>query len=98
MSYQARITKPPLMVTGRIGACGNTKRMPSGGSDSSRTIGTKSLPSAPSPCSQMTEWLGFGLVSISITCSDSLINLKFVDAEDAKERQESSQRKAQRDI
>ncbi|EXI76061.1 MAG: hypothetical protein AW07_00575 [Candidatus Accumulibacter sp. SK-11] len=26
MSYQARITKPPLIVTGRMGACGKTKR------------------------------------------------------------------------
>ncbi len=54
MSYQARITKPPLMVTARIGACGNTKRTPSGGSDNSSTIGTKSFPSAPNPCSQIT--------------------------------------------
>ena len=26
MSYQARITMPPLIVTGRVGACGKTKR------------------------------------------------------------------------
>ena len=26
MSYQARMAMPPLIVTGRTGACGNTKR------------------------------------------------------------------------
>jgi hypothetical protein len=54
MSYQARIDMPLLIVTGRTGACGNTKR--NAGhveSTSSGTIGAKSLPSAPSPCSQM---------------------------------------------
>ncbi len=46
---------PMLSVTGRTGACGNTKRMPgSAGSFSSGTIGTKSWPSAPRPCSQIT--------------------------------------------
>ena len=55
MSYQARMRMPMLSVTGRTGACGNTKRMPgAAGSRSSGTIGTKSLPSAPRPCSQMT--------------------------------------------
>src|SRR5437879_13691123 len=50
MSYQARIANPPLSVTGRIGACGNTKR--SGRSPartSSGTSGSKSWPSAPRP-------------------------------------------------
>ena len=55
MSYQARIGMPPLSVTGCTLACGNTKRTPASGlSPSSRTIGTKSWPSAPSPCSQIT--------------------------------------------
>src|SRR5882762_162188 len=84
MSYQARITKPPLMVTGRIGACGNTKRIPSGGSFICFTTGTKSLPSAPRPCSQITAWLGFGLVSISTAGSVSLIRSKRVSGFRAK--------------
>ena len=55
MSYQARMRMPPFSVTGRTGACGNTKRTDSGaGSCSAGTIGTKSLPSAPRPCSQIT--------------------------------------------
>ena len=55
MSYQARMRMPMLSVTGLTGACGNTKRRPgAGGSFSSGTIGTKSWPSAPRPCSQMT--------------------------------------------
>ena len=55
MSYQARIRMPMLSVTGRTRACGNTKRTPGeSGSFSSGTIGTKSWPSAPRPCSQMT--------------------------------------------
>ena len=61
MSYQARITWPLLIVTGRIGACGKMKRSarPSG-SGSSRTMGTKSQPSAPRPCIQMTVPIGIG--------------------------------------
>src|SRR6266404_5943992 len=78
MSYHARITKPPVMVTGRIGACGNTKRIPSRGSFICFITGTKSLPSAPRPCSQITAWLGFGLVSISIAGRVSLIRSKRV--------------------
>ncbi len=55
MSYQARMRMPMLSVTGRTRACGNTKRTASaGGNFSSGTIGTKSWPSAPRPCSQMT--------------------------------------------
>jgi hypothetical protein len=43
-----------LSVTGRTGACGNTNRIDSDdGSRISSTIGTKSLPSAPRPCSQI---------------------------------------------
>src|SRR5438105_8439660 len=73
MSYQARITKPLLIVTGRIGACGKTNRRarPSG-SGSSRTIGTKSQPSAPRPCSQMTLPAGSLPVASSIDCSGSM--------------------------
>src|SRR5712692_512322 len=73
MSYHARITKPLLMVTGRIGACGKTNRRarPSG-SGSSRTIGTKSQPSAPRPCSQMTLPAGSLPVASSIDCSGSI--------------------------
>src|SRR6185312_877330 len=66
MSYQARIGTPLLTVTGRTGACGNTKRSGGqSGSTSSGTIGAKSLPSAPSPCSQMMLWVGLGPVSCS---------------------------------
>src|SRR5690606_28748158 len=55
MSNQARMGMPPLIVTGRTGALGNTKRMPGPASSPSMgTIGTKSLASAPRPCSQMT--------------------------------------------
>ena len=67
MSYHARIGMPPLIVIGRTGAFGNTKR--NGGqarSTSSGTIGSKSWPSAPRPCSQITAWRGFGAVSISM--------------------------------
>ena len=53
MSYQARISAPPLRVTGRMGAFGNTKR--SGAFRFSMgMIGSKSWASAPRPCIQMT--------------------------------------------
>src|ERR1700733_13519591 len=71
MSYHARIGMPPLIVTGRTGACGKTNR--SAGqvrSTSSGTIGSKSCPSAPSPCSQITACCGFGAVSISTQGKD----------------------------
>src|SRR5688572_3984980 len=64
MSYQARMRMPLLIVTGRIGACGNTKRTACS-SSSSGTIGSKSCPSAPRPCSQITAARGSGPVSIS---------------------------------
>src|SRR5881397_1664612 len=71
-SYQARITYPRLIVTGRIGAWGKTNRRASvSGSSSSATIGSKSWPSAPSPCIQMTDAAGRGPVSIS-TASDEI--------------------------
>ena len=61
---------PPLMVTGRTGACGNTKRMPGQPSrTSSGTIGAKSLPSAPKPCSQMMLQAGYFEVTCSTVCS-----------------------------
>src|SRR5262249_53944459 len=63
MSYHARMRMPWLMVTGRIGACGKTKRT-GFASSSSGTIGSKSCPSAPRPCSQMTAVSGSGPVSI----------------------------------
>ena len=67
MSYHARIGKPLLIVTGRTGACGNTKRSESDfGSRISSTIGTKSLPSAPRPCSQITDAFGCAPVSSSM--------------------------------
>src|SRR5713226_41781 len=69
MSYQARMRMPPLIVTGCTGACGKTKRIANWGSRISGTIGAKSLPSAPSPCSQMMLAEGFFPVSISIASS-----------------------------
>ena len=67
MSYHARMRMPLLIVTARTGACGKTKRTATaGGSASSGTIGTKSLPSAPSPWSQMTLAVGCGAVSSSM--------------------------------
>src|SRR5688572_17846212 len=64
MSYQARMRMPLLMVTGRIGAWGKTKRT---GllNRSSGTTGSKSWPSAPRPCSQITAATGGEPVSIS---------------------------------
>src|SRR5690606_38160173 len=74
MSYQARMAMPLLMVTGRTGAWGNTKRIgPSSPNCSSGTMGAKSLPSAPKPCSQITAYLGSGPVSISILSSSVLV-------------------------
>src|SRR5256884_1133810 len=71
-SYQARITYPRLIVTGRIGAWGKTNRRASvSGSSSSATIGSKSWPSAPSPCIQMTDATGCLPVSSSIASSRS---------------------------
>ena len=68
MSYQARMTYPLFTVTGRIGACGNTKRTGSeSGKPSSPTIGTKSWPSAPRPCSRITE-------ATAGVCGDSVIS------------------------
>ena len=56
MSYHARIAIPPLTVTGRTGACGNTYRTSSrpAAAESSAATGSKSWPSAPSPCSHTT--------------------------------------------
>ena len=73
-SYHARIRNPLLSVTGRTGACGKTKRIGSdAGSRISSTIGTKSLPSAPRPCNQMTAAAGFGPVSCSMDGSSSAV-------------------------
>ena len=61
---------PPLMVTGRTGAFGKTKRQardPRG--TSSGTMGSKSWPSAPNPCSQMIAAFGCGAVSTSMVSS-----------------------------
>src|SRR5258708_27111391 len=56
------------MVTGRSGACGKMKRRARfSGNGSSRTMGTKSQPSAPSPCIQMTGPEGSAPV-LSSTC------------------------------
>src|SRR5262245_12803185 len=74
MSYQARMTAPALIVTGWKGACGNTKRV---GCEEGRaragTMGSKSWPSAPSPCSQMTAARGSVPVSTSTVSSSELI-------------------------
>src|SRR6218665_665210 len=52
------------MVTGCIGALGKMKRTPpSALRSSSSQMGTKSLPSAPRPCSTMMLVCGFGAVS-----------------------------------
>jgi hypothetical protein len=70
MSYQARMAKPPLRETGRTGALGNTKRTgPIARRSSSRAIGTKSLPSAPRPCSTMMEAAGVAAGSAPLTMS-----------------------------
>src|ERR1700733_15956384 len=59
MSYHARIAMPLLIVTGRTGALGKMKRGATlSGRRNSGTKGTKSVPSAPSPCSQMTLAVG----------------------------------------
>src|ERR1700735_5680587 len=59
MSYQAGIDIPLLTVTGRTGAFGKMKRgATSSGRRNSGTRGTKSVPSAPRPCSQMTLAVG----------------------------------------
>ena len=72
MSYQARICMPLLMVTARSGACGKMKRSASeAGSGSSRTMGTKSHPSAPRPCSQITVPAGSAPVASSTWGSSS---------------------------
>src|ERR1700722_8197050 len=69
-SYQARMGMPPLMVTGRTGALGKTKRHArSPGRTISGTMGSKSCPSAPRPCSQITAAFGLGSVSTSIVSS-----------------------------
>src|SRR5262249_17105021 len=59
-----------LIVTGRIGACGNTKRT-ARRRRSSGTIGSKSWPSAPSPCSQITASSGSPSGAISTVSSES---------------------------
>src|SRR6266481_3530112 len=70
MSYQARIDIPPLMVTGRTGALGKTKRHArSPRRTISGTMGSKSCPSAPRPCSQITLAFGITAVSTSIVSS-----------------------------
>ena len=50
---------PLLTVTGRTGALGKMKRGATlSGRRNSGTSGTKSVPSAPSPCIQMTLLVG----------------------------------------
>src|SRR5690606_11893715 len=65
------------MVTGITGACGKTKRIGVSGNSSSLTTGTKSLPSAPSPCIQMMLVCGFGAVSISMVCNWDMMRARF---------------------
>jgi hypothetical protein len=66
MSYHARIRHPPFRVTGRMGAWGKTKRMAGpAGNRSSGTSDSKSWPSAPRPCSQITLASALALGSIS---------------------------------
>src|SRR3981081_4141851 len=56
-----------------VGACGKTKRIAGQPvKSSSRTIGTKSEPSAPRPCIQITETVGLGAVSIWMVSSRGL--------------------------
>src|SRR3989442_2019949 len=70
------MTAPPLMVTACMGACGNTKRTASeSGRSSSGTIGSKSWPSAPRPCSQITDAVGRRPVSSSRLSSATRIGL-----------------------
>ena len=65
--YEVVTGMPMLMVTGRLGACGNTNRIRSAaGSPSSGTTGSKSWPSAPRPCNQITAASGDPAVSTSI--------------------------------
>src|SRR3954468_10537589 len=86
------------MVTAIVGACGNTNRMAGAASSlSSGTIGAKSLPSAPRPCSQMTAADGFGAVSISIVSSKLVVivdsskvySFATKDTKDTKEKQKN---------
>src|SRR5690606_24497831 len=73
MSYQARMRMPLLMVTARIGACGNTNRNAGHPNlTSSGTIGSKSWPSAPRPCSHSTAHSGAGPVSCSTVSSRAM--------------------------
>src|SRR5512145_2508182 len=54
------------------GASGKMKRTPGvGARPSSGTTGTKSEPSAPRPCNQITENCGFGADSISMAGNKS---------------------------
>jgi hypothetical protein len=65
---------PLLIVTGRTGAWGNIKRIADpGGKASAGTIGSKSCPSAPKPCSQITVASGESPTSDSIASKYSLI-------------------------
>ena len=74
MSYHARITIPLLTATGRMGAWGNTNRIAtSSGKSISGTIGSKSCPSAPNPCNQITEARADDPVSTSTVSRVSLI-------------------------
>src|SRR5690625_3142208 len=69
ISCQARMGRPPLIVPGRTGACGKIKRTARAeAAESCGTIGSKSWPSAPSPCSHTTACLGLRPVSTT-TCS-----------------------------
>src|SRR6266404_8441513 len=71
MSYQARMDMPPLRVTGRTGAWGKTKRHArSPRCTISGTMGSKSCPSAPRPCSQIT--LAFGITAVSTSMVSSI--------------------------
>ena len=61
------------MVTGMDGACGKIKRTAKfPGSCNSGTMGAKSCPSAPRPCSQIIVASGLFFVSISIAGSSAI--------------------------
>jgi hypothetical protein len=69
MSYQEFMSMPPLRVTGLSGAVSNFTLHKLSGTNrqlGSRKISAKPYALSPSPCSQISEYLGFYFLGVNV--------------------------------